>query len=85
MLKIDKSFVDNIATSDDRAVVAAILSLAGALGLTTVAEGVEVPEQAAELSLLGCELAQGFLFARPQPPEALEAGFAAGLLGAGAL
>ena len=83
MLKIDKSFVDNIATSDDRAIVAAILSLAGALGLTTVAEGVEIPEQAAELSSLGCELAQGFLFARPQPPEALDAGFAAGLLGAG--
>jgi EAL domain-containing protein (putative c-di-GMP-specific phosphodiesterase class I) len=71
MLKIDKSFVDNIAAGEDRAIVAAILSLAAALGLTTVAEGVEAPEQAVELSSLGCELAQGFLFARPQLPGAL--------------
>jgi EAL domain-containing protein (putative c-di-GMP-specific phosphodiesterase class I) len=77
MLKIDKSFIDGIGAQDARAIVAAILSLAGALELTTVAEGVEAQEQATELATLGCELAQGYLFARPQPPEQLEATLAA--------
>jgi diguanylate cyclase (GGDEF)-like protein len=73
MLKIDKSFIDGIGAQDARAIVAAILTLAGALELTTVAEGVEAEAQATELATLGCELAQGYLFARPQPPDQLEA------------
>jgi len=73
VLKIDKSFIDHVLADDHRAIVVAILSLANTLGLTAVAEGVEEPGQAAELTALGCELGQGYLFARPQPPEAVEA------------
>jgi EAL domain-containing protein (putative c-di-GMP-specific phosphodiesterase class I) len=69
MLKIDKSFIDDIDAHDQRAIVAAILALADALGLTTVAEGVEAGSQASTLAALGCDLAQGHLYARPQPPE----------------
>jgi diguanylate cyclase (GGDEF)-like protein/PAS domain S-box-containing protein len=66
ILKIDKSFVDNVASrTDSMALVRAIVDLGRSLRLTTVAEGVELPEQAAELKALGCDMAQGFLFARP--------------------
>jgi predicted signal transduction protein with EAL and GGDEF domain len=66
ILKIDKSFVDNVASrTDSMALVRAIVDLGRSLRLTTVAEGVELPEQAAELMALGCDMAQGFLFARP--------------------
>jgi EAL domain-containing protein (putative c-di-GMP-specific phosphodiesterase class I) len=44
-----------------------VISLAHALGLSSTAEGVETPEQLAALRTLGCELAQGHLFAKPQP------------------
>ncbi len=72
LLKIDKSFVDGLAASgDDRAIVVAILSLARALGITAIAEGVEHLDQVQALAALGCELAQGYHFFRPQPPEAL--------------
>jgi diguanylate cyclase len=65
ILKIDRSFVDQL--SDDankRRIVAATISLAHALGLTAVAEGVERPEDLAELRALGCRRAQGHLFAQ---------------------
>ena len=72
ILKIDRAFVAGITSGDeDRAIVRTIVDLARALGLTVVAEGVETPEQLAVLRELGCELAQGFLFARPQPAELL--------------
>jgi EAL domain-containing protein (putative c-di-GMP-specific phosphodiesterase class I) len=72
ILKIDRAFVAGITSGDeDRAIVRTIVELARALGLTVVAEGVETPEQLAVLRELGCELAQGFLFARPQPAEFL--------------
>ncbi len=45
-----------------------MLSLSEALGLTTVAEGVELPQQAEWLRTHGCTLGQGYLFARPLPP-----------------
>jgi len=48
-------------------VVQATVDLAHALGLSSTAEGVETPEQLAALRTLGCELAQGKLFAEPQP------------------
>ncbi len=74
LLKIDKSFIDGlIESSADRAIVAAMLSLAEALGITAVAEGVEHSEQVELLAELGGELAQGFHYFRPQPPERLEA------------
>jgi EAL domain-containing protein (putative c-di-GMP-specific phosphodiesterase class I) len=65
-LKIDRSFVNGIATeADDKAIAIAILSLAHTLGLSTVAEGVETEHQLAVLRMLGCETAQGYYFHRP--------------------
>jgi EAL domain-containing protein (putative c-di-GMP-specific phosphodiesterase class I) len=64
-LKIDRSFVEQIDESDGRAMVVAVLSLAAALGLDTVAEGVEHARQARVLAKLGCGTGQGFLFGRP--------------------
>ena len=46
--------------------------MAQALGLSVTAEGVETAEQLAQLQLLECDTAQGFLFARPEPPEVIE-------------
>jgi diguanylate cyclase (GGDEF)-like protein/PAS domain S-box-containing protein len=67
-LKIDKSFIDRVATSvEGETMVRAVVDLAHTLGLTSIAEGVEQPEQADALVRLGCGLAQGFLFARPVP------------------
>jgi len=72
-LKIDKSFVDGVGTDAvDTSVVSSIVSLAGALRITVVAEGVETPLQAQVLDQLGCSLAQGYLFGRPQPATQLE-------------
>jgi predicted signal transduction protein with EAL and GGDEF domain len=73
-LKIDRSFVMHLATGDDNcAIVRAIAAMASALGLEVVAEGVETAEQAAEVHALGCGMAQGFYFARPAPPDEIEA------------
>jgi EAL domain-containing protein (putative c-di-GMP-specific phosphodiesterase class I) len=67
-LKVDRSFVAGVADdADDAAIVAAVTALARALTLTTVAEGVETEEQAEALRRLGCDRAQGYLFARPAP------------------
>jgi EAL domain-containing protein (putative c-di-GMP-specific phosphodiesterase class I) len=72
ILKIDRSFVAAIETgSTDRSLAPAIVSLAGALGLAVVAEGVETELQAETLRTVGCELAQGYFFARPMEPEAM--------------
>jgi len=71
-LKIDRSFVNDLATSADaRAVVDAVVRLAHALGLKVVAEGVETGEQRDILVMLGCDELQGFYFARPMPAETL--------------
>jgi diguanylate cyclase (GGDEF)-like protein len=68
VLKVDRSFVTDIARdSRDRAIVRSVLSLAGAFGLSVVAEGVEWEDQATTLIELGCTAAQGFLFAPPLP------------------
>jgi diguanylate cyclase (GGDEF)-like protein/PAS domain S-box-containing protein len=72
ILKIDRTFVAAIETeSVDKSLAPAIISLAAALGLAVVAEGVETELQADTLRAIGCELAQGYFFARPMDHEAL--------------
>ena len=76
VLKIDKSFVDEIAGGGQpAALAAAIVALGDALSLRTVAEGVETAEQAAALGRMGCALGQGYHFSRPVHPEAIAAGW----------
>jgi diguanylate cyclase (GGDEF)-like protein len=71
-VKIDKSFVDGVSRDpQEAAIVAAVISLSHALGLRTVAEGVESVSQVDRLRALGCDFAQGFFFARPAPAENL--------------
>jgi diguanylate cyclase (GGDEF)-like protein len=66
MLKIDRSLVDGVASeARKQRVVATVMALAETLGLTVVAEGIELPEDAQELIALGCTYGQGFLYARP--------------------
>jgi diguanylate cyclase (GGDEF)-like protein/PAS domain S-box-containing protein len=73
VLKIDRSFVAEVASGGAAPdLVRGLVDLAGVLGLRTVAEGVETPEQLARLRELGCDMAQGFLFARPMPAGAAE-------------
>jgi diguanylate cyclase (GGDEF)-like protein len=71
-LKIDRSFVDKLGESgQSRAVVRSITALAQALGLSTIAEGVETREQLDSLRALGCDEVQGYFFARPMPAREL--------------
>jgi diguanylate cyclase (GGDEF)-like protein len=71
-LKVDRTFVAGLGIHPgDTAIVRAVLDLGQALGLTTVAEGVETPEQLAALRELGCHWAQGFHLGRPGPAEAV--------------
>ena len=73
-LKIDRSFVSGLGIDpDDRAIVGAVVSMGHALGLTVTAEGIETPEQLDELESLGCDLGQGFYFAKPQPGDVVTA------------
>jgi EAL domain-containing protein (putative c-di-GMP-specific phosphodiesterase class I) len=73
-LKIDKSFVDGMGQDGERSALAgAIIDLGRTLGLKTVAEGIEQPSQLAELEALGCDIGQGYHFARPLERQALEA------------
>jgi diguanylate cyclase (GGDEF)-like protein/PAS domain S-box-containing protein len=72
-LKIDRSFVASILEDDgSEQIVRAIIGLAHSLNLDTIAEGIEDHEQLRVLHRLGCERAQGFLFARPLPADELE-------------
>jgi diguanylate cyclase (GGDEF)-like protein len=69
LLKIDQSFVQALGGPNRYAeqVVNSTIALAHALGIRTTAEGVETPEQLDRLAELGCDIAQGYLFARPGP------------------
>jgi diguanylate cyclase (GGDEF)-like protein/PAS domain S-box-containing protein len=67
-LKIDQSFVRDLTEdAEDRAIVDAVIRMAGALGLETLAEGVETEGQLAFLRRQGCQAVQGYLFSRPLP------------------
>jgi len=69
ILKIDRAFVDGVARGDAEAALArTIIALGHTLGLRTVAEGVEDVAQRDQLRRLGCQLGQGYLFARPMLP-----------------
>jgi diguanylate cyclase (GGDEF)-like protein/PAS domain S-box-containing protein len=69
LLKVDRAFVNGLdaetGDAEDRAIVAAVVSLAHTLGMKAIAEGVETKEQLRELRALGCDMAQGFLIAKP--------------------
>jgi diguanylate cyclase (GGDEF)-like protein/PAS domain S-box-containing protein len=82
IIKIDKSFVDGIATEPTAAaLVDAMIRIAKALNLETVAEGVERAEQADRLRVLQCDIGQGYLFSRPLPSEAMTALLREGTVG----
>jgi EAL domain-containing protein (putative c-di-GMP-specific phosphodiesterase class I) len=71
VLKIDGSFVTGMVGDRDKvAIVHAILSLARALGMRTVAEGVETAEVGQALGELGCDRGQGYYYARPMSADA---------------
>lgn len=72
-IKIDKSFIDRIVISrKDQAIVAAAIDMAHGLDIIVIGEGVETPQQYAFLRKLGCDEAQGYLFAKPMPPDEFE-------------
>ncbi|SDS21618.1 putative bifunctional diguanylate cyclase/phosphodiesterase [Actinoplanes derwentensis] len=73
ILKVDKSFVENVTMAGRHAVIAtSLIQVANGLGLVAVAEGVETAEQAAELYRLGYRRAQGYHFGRPAPAAAMD-------------
>jgi EAL domain-containing protein (putative c-di-GMP-specific phosphodiesterase class I) len=73
VLKLDREFVSGIGVSQaDEAICSSVVSLAGAVGATSIAEGVETEQQYATLKMLGCQQAQGFLWSPAVPIDALE-------------
>ena len=69
-LKIDQTFVKRLLNGpQDTAIVNAIIQMAKSLGLTTNAEGVEDHATRAQLAMMGCDLAQGYLFSKPLPAD----------------
>ncbi len=76
VLKIDKSFIDDVVKcAEDMAIVSAVLSLAGGMGLVVVAEGVEHEEQLEFLKSKGCNLVQGYLTGKPMNVDAFHEKF----------
>lgn len=74
VLKIDRSFLTEDANESENAskIIGSVVSLATVLNISTICEGIETKEQANLLSKLGCNMAQGFFFARPMPIEEYE-------------
>ena len=74
VIKVDRTFVQGVGTdAKDTAITANVVSLAHALGLIAIAEGIESDEQLSSMRKLGCDQAQGYVFARPAPPAEIEA------------
>ncbi len=72
-LKIDKSFIDTVLTdSSTKIITESIINMVKSLGFESVAEGVEEESQYRYLDTVGCDVIQGYLFSKPQPPEQLE-------------
>jgi EAL domain-containing protein (putative c-di-GMP-specific phosphodiesterase class I) len=83
ILKIAKPFVDDVGSHDpDPALARAIIALGESLCLSTIAEGIEIQDQLTGLKALGCELGQGYFFARPVNGEAMGRLLADGPVGA---
>jgi diguanylate cyclase (GGDEF)-like protein/PAS domain S-box-containing protein len=81
VLKIDRSFVRDLVTNrNHRLIVQTTIRLAASLGMKTVAEGVEMPEQLELLKALGCDAVQGYLLSRPASASEIEQWFASNTL-----
>jgi EAL domain-containing protein (putative c-di-GMP-specific phosphodiesterase class I) len=73
-LKIDRSFVKDLGEDlEDTAIVGMVIELAHTLGMEALAEGVESEAQATLLKEMGCDMAQGYHFSKPLPPEEIPA------------
>jgi diguanylate cyclase (GGDEF)-like protein/PAS domain S-box-containing protein len=72
VLKVDRSFISSLSHGDDE-LTRTIVNLGQSLGLMTVAEGIEENDQLTALQAMGCTLGQGFLLARPERPDVVEA------------
>ncbi len=72
-LKLDRRFSSTIDTTASRAIVASIVQHAAALGIASLAEGIQTHDQLTSLTDLGCDYTQGFLLGRPQAAEDLTA------------
>ncbi len=72
-LKVDRAFVNGLDTDpDDSAIVASVVSLARAVGIVAIAEGVETVQQLEALQRLGCGFGQGYLWSRPRPADEID-------------
>jgi EAL domain-containing protein (putative c-di-GMP-specific phosphodiesterase class I) len=72
LLKIDQSFVEGLGHShEDTTIVEHVIGMAKALGIVTVAAGVETEAQVEQLRAMSCDLAQGYYFSHPQPPDVI--------------
>ena len=74
VLKIDRSFLTENANEEENAskIIGCVVSLASSLDISTICEGIETKQQASLLSKLGCDMAQGFYFAKPMPVKDYE-------------
>lgn len=72
ILKIDRSFINNLAGPNSLALCKAIITIAHELGLSVVAEGIETEEQKNTLTKLGCDFGQGYLLSKPLPYQQFE-------------
>ncbi len=70
-IKVDRAFVRDFAKPNGSVIAETIVSLGKRLGLSTIAEGIETPEQAAAVKAMGCDEVQGFMYAKPMPTAEL--------------